>query len=166
VAKAPPASPPASKSASPTPASNPIVLRPRLVLGRYRTEKLDWWNTIDAAKYGSLIGGEPAGGRMTKYLRPSSATFYAERVDPRLIADLHLRADEDGNVEILRRFWAFDGEDSALTPAPLVYADLMATGDGRCIETAKLVYDRLFASTRSYKQLLISCSRSSRRPAH
>ena len=38
----------------------------------------------------------------------------------------------------------FDAEDVALTPAPLVYADLMATGDGRCIETAKLIYDQTF----------------------
>jgi hypothetical protein len=55
-----------------------------------------------------------------------------------------LRRDTNGNVEVLRRFWTFDNEDAALAPAPLVYADLMATGDGRCIETAKMVYERIF----------------------
>jgi hypothetical protein len=47
-------------------------------------------------------------------------------------------------VEIYRRFWTFVGGDAALAPEPLVYADLMATGDGRCMETAKLIYERIF----------------------
>jgi hypothetical protein len=51
-----------------------------------------------------------------------------------------LRTDVNGNVEIYRRFWTFDGDQAGLAPTPLVYADLMATGDGRCIETAKMIY--------------------------
>lgn len=122
----------------------PRTLRPRLLLGRYRTDTLAWWETIDPAKYGAVLGGEPAGARMTRHLRPGAATFYAQKIDPRLLVDLRLRPDDDGNVEIHRRFWTFDAEDAALAPAPLVYADLMATGDGRCMETAKLIYERLF----------------------
>ena len=122
----------------------PRLLRPRLLLGRYRADKLDWWQTIDPTKYGAVLGGEPAGARITQYLRPGTATFYAEKVEPRLLVDLRLRNDDEGNVEVLRRFWAFPNEDPALAPAPLVYADLMATGDTRCIETAKMVYERIF----------------------
>jgi len=122
----------------------PRTLRPRLALGRYRTDTLDWWKTIDPVKYGAVLGGEPAGGRMTQYLRPGGATFYTEKIDPHLIVDLRLRKDERGDVEILRRFWTFESDDPALAPAPLVYADLMATGDARCIETARMVYDRIF----------------------
>jgi len=122
----------------------PRVLRPRLALGRYRADTLEWWNTIDPTKYGAVLGGEPAGGRITRYLRPGTATFYAEKVDPRLLIDLRLRQDEGGNVEIFRRFWDFATDDVAVAPAPLVYADLMATGDGRCIETAKLVFEQLY----------------------
>lgn len=121
----------------------PRTLRPRLLLGRYRAESLGWWNTIDPTKYGAVLGGEPAGGRITRYLRPGTATFYADRVDPRLIVDLRLRTDAGGNVEIYRRFWNFDAKDAALAPEPLVYADLMATGDGRCIETARLIFERI-----------------------
>ncbi len=122
----------------------PRTLRPRLALGRYRAETLEWWETIDPTRYGAVLGGEPAGGRITRYLRPGAATFYVEKIDPRLLVDLRLRTDPKGNVEIYRRFWTFDAEDAALTPEPLVYADLMATGDGRCIETAKLVYEQIF----------------------
>ena len=119
----------------------PRVLRPRLLLGRYRAETLTWWNTIDAAKYDAVLGGEPAGGRITHYLSPGAATFYADKVDPRMLVDLRLRPDPNGNVDIYRRFWSFKGEHAGLAPAPLVYAELMATGDGRCIETAKMLYD-------------------------
>ncbi|HCN91356.1 MAG TPA: hypothetical protein DIT28_19630, partial [Oxalobacteraceae bacterium] len=50
-----------------------------------------------------------------------------------------------------RRFWNFPGdpEHDKLVPPLLVYADLLATGDARCIETAKMIYEtyvaRLFA---------------------
>jgi hypothetical protein len=121
----------------------PRTLRPRLALGRFRAETLDWWNRIDPTKYGAVLGGEPAGGRITGYLRPGTATFYTEKIDPRLLVDLRLRPDEGGNVEIVRRFWTFAAKDAALAPAPLVYADLMATGDGRCIETAKLIFEQI-----------------------
>jgi hypothetical protein len=92
-----------------------------------------------------VLGGEPAGGRITAHLVPGTATFYVDQLDPRLLLDLQLRADPAGNVEILRRFWTFDNERyPGLVPEPLVYADLMATGDGRCIETAKMIFEQLF----------------------
>jgi len=122
----------------------PRVLRPRLLLGRYRAETLTWWETVDPTAYGAVLGGEPAGGRITRYLRPATATFYAQKIEPRLLIDLRLRSDPGGNVEIYRKFWTFVGVDAALAPEPLVYADLMATGDGRCIETAKMIYQRMF----------------------
>ncbi len=121
----------------------PSTLRPRLLLRRLRAETLDWQDTVDPKRYGALLGGEAAGARMTGYLRPGAVTFYASHVDPRLLVDLRLRNDPNGNVEILQRFWAFAEDDEALVPAPLVYADLMATGDARCIETAKVVYERI-----------------------
>ncbi|MCM8598913.1 MAG: type IV toxin-antitoxin system AbiEi family antitoxin [Candidatus Accumulibacter sp.] len=120
----------------------PRALRPRLLLGRYRAENLAWWDTIEPTKYGAVLGGEPAGGRLTHYLRPGAATFYTQRIDPRLLVDLRLRQDDSGNVEIYRRFWTFNGDEVSLAPTPLVYADLMATGDGRCIETARMIYDQ------------------------
>ncbi len=119
----------------------PRALRPRLLLGRYRAENLAWWDTIEPTRYGAVLGGEPAGGRITHYLRPGAATFYTPKIDPRLLVDLRLRKDDTGNVEIYRRFWTFDADDVNLAPTPLVYADLMATGDGRCMETARMIYD-------------------------
>lgn len=122
----------------------PRVLRPRLPLGRYRAETLTWCETLDPSRYGAVLGGESAAARMTGYLRPGTATFYAQKVDPKLVLDLRLRADPEGNVEFLRKFWTFEAVESLLAPEPLVYADLMASGDGRCMETAKTIFDRLY----------------------
>src|SRR5487761_2105781 len=60
----------------------PQTLRPRLFLGRYHADTLEWWDKIDPTKYGAVLGGEPAGGRITGFLRPGTATFYAEKIDP------------------------------------------------------------------------------------
>ncbi len=56
-----------------------------------------------------------------------------------------MKTDPNGEVEILRRFWQFKKPESALAPTLLVYADLLAIGDARCLETAKLFYDQILA---------------------
>lgn len=117
------------------------TLRAKLVLGRFTAEKLDWWETIDPLRYGLILGGEGAAARLTRHLRPGTLTFYGEKVEPRFLLDHRLITDPAGEVEILRRFWGFANDDPALTPTLLVYADLLAIGDARCLETAKRLYD-------------------------
>jgi hypothetical protein len=57
-----------------------------------------------------------------------------------------LRTDPKGEIEILQRFWPFETQTEPphpeLTPPVLVYADLLATGDALCIETAGKVRER------------------------
>ena len=86
-----------------------------------------------------LLGGELAAARMTRHLRPGTATFYVQAIDPKVVLNLRLRADPEGNVDFRRRFWAFAGEDPHLVPNLLVYADLLAIGGARCLETAELL---------------------------
>jgi hypothetical protein len=121
------------------------TLRPKLLLGRYAAEKLDWAQGAEVEPYGLLLGGEPAGERLTGYLKPATATFYGEQVDPRFLAAHRLRKDPAGRVEFRRRFWAFEAEEPHLVPTILVYADLLAIGDGRCLETAALLLERIHA---------------------
>jgi hypothetical protein len=79
-------------------------------------------------------------------LRPGVATLYAEKVPARLLADQRLRTDVAGDVEIRKRFWAFEQADHPeLVPPVLIYADLLATGDARCMEAAKRIYERYLA---------------------
>jgi hypothetical protein len=113
------------------------TLRPKLLLGRYRAETLDWWATLDPLNYGLVLGGEGAAARLTEILRPGTLTFYGPKPEPRLLLDQRLKPDPAGNVEFLKRFWAFENDPPEIAPTVLVYADLLATGDARCLEAAK-----------------------------
>lgn len=121
------------------------TLRPRLLLGRFNSDQLDWYQTLDPGKYGYLLGGEPAAARLTQHLRPGTITLYGPKVEPRFLLDQRLRPDPQGKVEILTRFWKFDNDDHLLTPLLLIYADLLAIGDARCLETAKYLYGDIVA---------------------
>ncbi|MGH8191776.1 MAG: type IV toxin-antitoxin system AbiEi family antitoxin [Rhodanobacteraceae bacterium] len=121
------------------------TLRPKLVLERWRADSLDWTAKADPARYGLLLAGEPAARRLTRHLRPGTATFYGAKANRQLLIDQRLRPDPDGNVEILRRFWAFDGETTGQVPDLLVYADLLAIGDARCLEAAREMHDGIVA---------------------
>ena len=59
-----------------------------------------------------------------------------------LVKRHRLRADPNGNVEVLDTFWNFHpprGTPPDLVPPLLVYADLMATLDPRNLEVAKRI---------------------------
>jgi hypothetical protein len=116
-------------------------LKPKQFLGRYRARNPLWWENLDATKYGMVLGAEPAAARITGYLRPALITLYGDHVEPRLMVDHVLRADPQGDVEIAQRFWRVETEEDkkGLAPLPLIYADLLATADPRCIETAGLI---------------------------
>lgn len=114
------------------------TLRPRLLLGRFRGE-LGGLDARAAKLKEVLLGGELAAARITRHLRPGTATFYAQTIDPKVVLNLTLRADAEGNVDFRRRFWAFAGEAPQVVPTLLVYADLLAIGDARCLETAQLL---------------------------
>jgi hypothetical protein len=123
------------------------VLRPKLLLERYRADRLDAFAKIEAARYGLVLGGEPAAARLTGHLRPGTATLYGDKVERRLLIDLRLRLDPDGNVDFRRRFWRFEDEQG-LVPPLLIYADLLAIGDERCLETAQIVHEKYLARPR------------------
>lgn len=131
------------------------VLRPRTLIGRYYVTNFDGWKDWPTAEHGALWGGEPAAAILTEYLRPGELTLYAEKMPSLLAARQKFMKEaaprHAAAVNVRRRFWNFpdDPKHSNLTPPLLVYADLLATGDARCIETAKMIYDdyvaRLFA---------------------
>jgi len=119
------------------------TFRQTTLLGRYKADNPDWWKTLDARKYAVMHGGETAGAILTGFLKAGIVTVYGQEIPPALMIDHRLRKADDGNIEIRQRFWTFDHDwnHPDLTPPVLVYADLLATGDARCIETAQKVYD-------------------------
>lgn len=119
------------------------ILRPKLHLGRFRADVKTDIAGIDPGPYGYVLGGEVAEARLTQHLRPATLTLYGPGINKRLVVDLRLTPDPEGNVELLRRFWNFDTEPAGVAPLPLVYADLLALGDPRCVEAANLVHERI-----------------------
>jgi hypothetical protein len=119
------------------------TFRQTTLLGRYKADNFEWWKTLDARKYAVMLGGETAGAILTEFLKPGIVTVYGRDIPPQLMIEHRLRKADDGNIEIRQRFWTFDyvWNHPDLTPPVLVYADLLATGDARCIETAQKVYD-------------------------
>jgi hypothetical protein len=119
-------------------------LRPRLLLGRFRGEAAASWTKVSLEKYGAAFSGEVAASRLDGILQPATVTVYATSRDQKLQVDFRLRKDEAGNVELLRRFWSID-PSSQMAPLPVVYADLVGTGDARCIEAARPIRERIVA---------------------
>jgi hypothetical protein len=122
----------------------PERLRPKNILGRYYVDNKDWWMTVDFAEINALWGGEVAANKMTKYLKPQNFTIYARPPIGRFVLKNKLKKNDEGDIEIMKMFWKFDKNDDhdGLVPPLLVYADLLATGDERNIETARIIYEQ------------------------
>ncbi len=122
----------------------PEQLRPKLTLGRFRGE-YGWWQQKTLDPFKAQWGGEVAAAKLTQYLQPQIITIYTgpQELDQLLIKN-RLKRDQTGDVEILKRFWnppeTWKYED--LVHPILIYADLLATGNERNIETAKMIYDQ------------------------
>jgi len=126
----------------------PIRLRPKLNPRRFRAPDPGWWEQAHFP-HGAHWGGEVAAAKLTGHLKPATATIYLEPATARetlatLVREHRLRADPQGNVEILNAFWTFPAQDAPpdLVPPLLVYADLMATLDPRNLEVARRVREQ------------------------
>ena len=119
-------------------------LRPKQILGRYKGEYFGWWQNKELHNLNAKWGGEIAAAKLTKYLQPEIITIYtkAEYLNL-LLLECKLRKDPAGEVEILDQFWDYDAnlEYRDLVYPILIYADLIATGNQRNIETAKMIYE-------------------------
>lgn len=127
-------------------------LRPKQLLRTFETRHFDKWQEWGLQAYDAHWGGEPAANILTDYLKPGVLTIYVERVPPKLIVAQHLLAAHPrttyGLVEFRKPFWGDairPDQKQATVPPALVYADLLATGDDRCIETAQMIYEKHLA---------------------
>lgn len=127
----------------------PIKLRPKLNPRRFTAENPDWWKTALLHDLGAYWGGEIAAQRLTQYLKPAHCTLYIKPEKMKnalreLVAKHRLRADPEGNIEILDAFWNLpDNPDHPdVVPPILAYADLVATLDPRNLEVAKLIREQ------------------------
>lgn len=119
----------------------PEKLKPKYLIGRYNIEENQILN-IRLRDYNAHWGGEEAAARLTNYLRPFMYTIYIAEKEGEFILRNRFKKDQKGNLELLKKFWKDDGRNNWATVHPiLIYADLLATGDPRNIETAKIIYE-------------------------
>jgi hypothetical protein len=126
----------------------PIRLRPKLNPRRFRAADPGWWELAHLPA-GARWGGEVAAAKLAGHLKPGPVTIYVEPAPARdalasLAQEHRLRADPQGNVEILDTFWALPEQDGlpGLVPPLLVYTDLMATLDPRNLEAARRIREQ------------------------
>lgn len=125
-------------------ANYPYKLRPHLQPRRYRGRHPQWWEQVTLDPLHAQWGGEVAADRLTEMLQPGGVTLYTSLPQEKLAAQLRLRPDPDGEVEILERFWAFpnpEGYPADLVPPLLVYVDLLGSGDPRNADIARMIHE-------------------------
>ena len=122
----------------------PEELRPKKLIGRYKADTFDWWKQADIGKFQAYWGGEIAAAMLTKYLKPEKIAIYTRQPLGKLMLKHKIRKDPKGNIEIYEVFWEFEypWKHKNIVPPILIYADLLATGDTRDIETADIVYEQ------------------------
>jgi hypothetical protein len=121
-------------------------LKPVQELGTFRFLKQEDfynWKNIKLKEGKTYWGGEPAGDIYTNYLKPGILTLYTTETRTDLIKNYKLIPDLGGNIKVYKKFWNYDEVYDSAVPPLLAYADLISTGDQRCIETAQKIYDEL-----------------------
>lgn len=122
------------------------VLKPRIIRSRMKFIDPDmaqnWRNMLLNQKPGEILwGGEPAGAMLTDNLRPQEFTIYSNLELPEIAKTLRLVPDKTGNVEVCQKFWKNDDINMNITPALLIYTDLMNSGYGRNVEIANEIFE-------------------------
>lgn len=126
----------------------PEQLRPKLKTGRYKALDPNWWQWTNLDNSQAFWGGEVAADKLTGYLKPENITIYVmEDWAGNLKINNKLRKDPDGDIEILKAFWDNEHESNRtdIVHPILVYADLIASGDPRNLETAQIIYEQKLA---------------------
>lgn len=116
-----------------------LNLKPRLFQARFAfrdEEKRRNWKHLKLPS-GMLWGGETAGALKDGFITPGEFTIYADVPAATLMKTGAVVPNADGEIAVYRKFWT--GEDTNTVPAILIYADLMDTANGRCIEAAQKI---------------------------
>ncbi|EJE53140.1 hypothetical protein PMI14_02214 [Acidovorax sp. CF316] len=131
----------------------PISLRGKLKPQRYAcVDGADWrGSSLLTDEPEVALGGEVAAAAITQYINPASACIYSWLDRGQLLRKHRLRPDPEGPIEVLDAFWPLADQAKAnakvlvpaVAPLLLVYSDLMASNEGRSVEVAGMLLERL-----------------------
>jgi hypothetical protein len=122
-------------------------LKPKLFVKRYKSNDRGFFNSWKHLNFGedTFWGGEAAGDLLTNHLQPEKFVVYTRETHQNLMKNYQWIPDEDGAIYVYELFWEKLPESTTpgnCVPPILAYADLMESGDGRCVEIANLIYER------------------------
>lgn len=132
-----------------------LSLRGKTLAERYLAPNFAVWQEWSLGSARLRWGGEAAAVRLGCHEQPALLTLYGEKLPARLLANQRLSpagpVAYEQLIELRRPFWGkslpVDGPLDTVAPA-LIYADLLATGNPRCLEAAQMIYrtrlERLF----------------------
>jgi hypothetical protein len=117
----------------------PTDLRPKLQEIHLHGPEPRWWQEHAGwSDWDAALGGEAALATLGYPIRPSTATIYGQQPWHAVRRAARLAAGEPANVTLRQRFWdPAHLSTGPLVPSLLVYADALASDDGRQIETAR-----------------------------
>jgi hypothetical protein len=121
------------------------VLRPKLILGRFRPQETTTESFLSRLRkelpVGYALSGGAAADLLQHFYRGPEITFFLPLSNRAITQQLRLLPDREGSVTILRAFsdlvfWE-EREHHMLAPPWLIYAELLNSNDPRAQEAAK-----------------------------
>lgn len=116
-----------------------LNLKPKLFQTRFafrNEERRRNWKHLELPE-GMLWGGEPAAALNDGFIAPGEFTVYTDIPAATLMKTGAVIPDAYGEIAVYQKFWKCT--DAETVPALLIYADLMDTANGRCIEAAQKI---------------------------
>lgn len=113
------------------------VLKPKLFISKMKfvnDEAKREWQTIKLP-IKMCWGGENGANAIDGYLQPEIFTIYSDTDTRELLKTKKIIPANDGEILVYRKFWKQE-TDNQIAPKILIYADLMGSGNSRCLEAA------------------------------
>ena len=117
------------------------TLKPKRLLGRLSfitNEKREQWMNMQLPE-GMVWGGECAANLKDGFLIPGSYQIYSKVPITALLRTGYVMPKEDGEISVYELFW--DNSQNKTIPELIIYADLMGSGNSRCLEAAQRIYN-------------------------
>lgn len=114
------------------------TLKPKLFIKEMEfadPENRNHWEAITLPE-GMCWGGESAAYLLDHFLVPEQFDVYTEVPCIKLAMSKKMKFQEKGCIRIYQKFWKGNANEK-VAPRLLVYADLMGSGNSRCIEAAQ-----------------------------
>lgn len=118
------------------------TLKPKLLLNRLTflsKDKQNKWEEVNLPK-GMYWGGENGSHILDDYLYPGEFTIYTQIAITPLLKQGFFIPKKDGEIKVYNKFWNEETEGNIVPPL-LIYADLMGSGNSRCLEAAQRILD-------------------------